>query len=109
MDIKKLFQIRLSTLLLLMLVMALSAILISNLFTIRALQEKVETYENRLPEFDIVEDLESLESELEEARVLNGDSSPVVRNLEDRILALKRRLNLEATRAEFQSRHLKKN
>ena len=92
-----------------MLVLALSAILISNLFTIRKLQEKVETYEKRLPEFNIVLELETLEADLEKARVHNGDSSPVVLNLENQILVLKRRLNLEATKADFQSQKIKKN
>ncbi|MFK7770197.1 MAG: hypothetical protein AB8B55_23505 [Mariniblastus sp.] len=102
---KKLLQIKLSTWLLSMLVVALVIIFVSNRMAdqakIQLLEQELESYRQHLPEYDIARQLADLKSELREARRHNGNSSPVVNNLVTKISVLEREKETAAARAMF--------
>ena len=89
---KQLFQIRLTTALLLMTVFALVVIVVTNGLKSQSqvdeLENKVEMYEEHLPEYDIARQIEQLEADLIATRKTNGDSNPLVRKMEIELLSL---------------------
>lgn len=103
---KQLLQIRLSTVLLLLTVLALGAMGIRRQMDLDNLESKVEMYEEHLPEYNIERQIRQLEAEWEQAKEFNGEASSIARRLEIEIRKLKQQKKSEAISAGFKNRPL---
>lgn len=104
-DVKRLFQIKLSTALWLMLVFALVSISVTNRvrshLKVEQLETKVEHFQEHLPEYDIARQLKSKTDEMKMAVVNNGKDHPITRRLEIEIKKLKEQKKAAAIQSKM--------
>ena len=94
-------QIRLSTLFFIMLTCALAAAVFVKQRRIQELQQKVEIYEEHLPEYKIETNIRISVQELDEAIKLYGPDHPFVNELKMQIGVKKREKKTEAINSSF--------